>query len=66
MTDAIDEALAVKGFAVQNLGQIISDFIIIFPVGNMFFDIFEHLLNLQIGTAVFWPFQGAREAAMAE
>ena len=42
MTDAIDEALTVKGFAVQNLGQIISDFIIILPVGNMFFDIFEH------------------------
>ena len=58
MTDAIDEALTVKGFAVQNLGQIISDFIIILPVGNMFFDIFEHLLNLQIGTAVLWPFQG--------
>ena len=59
MTDTIDEALTVKSFAVQNLGQILSDFIIIIPVGNMFFDIFEHLLNLQIGTAVLWPFQGS-------
>lgn len=66
MTDAIDEALAVKGFAVQDLGQILSNFIVIIPVGNMFFDIFEHLLNLRLAPPCFGPFREPREAAMAE
>ena len=35
MTDTIDQTLAVKGFTVQNFGQVLSNFIIIIPIGNM-------------------------------
>ena len=60
MTDTIDESLLVEDFLVQDLLQIIAEFLFVLPVGNIFLDVLKHLLDLHVGTAVLGTLEGTQ------
>ena len=57
MSHSVDQSGTVEGFLVQNIAQILADFIFIIPVTDVLFQIVKHTLYLDIGAAVLWPLQ---------
>ena len=55
MSHSVDQSGTVEGFLVQNIAQILADFIFIIPVTDVLFQIVKHTLYLDIGAAVLWP-----------
>ena len=59
MSHSVDQSGTVEGFLVQNIAQVLTDFIFIIPVTDVFLQIIKHTLYLDIGTTVLWSLQRA-------
>ena len=59
MPQAINQPLAVKHLAPQQLIQIIGHLLVVMGIGNVALEVLEHLHNLIIGAAMLRPFQRA-------
>ena len=66
MAHAVDQAFAVKCFAVQQLFQVGFQLFIVLGVVQVFADVLHHLHHHQVGTAVARALREHRAAAMAE
>ena len=54
---AIDQSLVVKRLTAQQLSQIIRNCFCVGRIGHVLFQVFKHLHNLVIGTAVLRPLE---------
>ena len=52
MPNAVDQTRFVERFLCQHALQVRSDFVLVFPVGNVFLQVFLHGIRLQVRTAV--------------
>ena len=59
MSHSVDQSGTVESFLVQNITQILTDFIFIIPVADVLFQIVKHTLYLDIGAAMLWSLQRA-------
>ena len=66
MAHAVDQALVVKGFAVQQLFQVGFQFFFVLLVVQILADVLHHLHHHQVGTAVARALEGAQRRRHAE
>ena len=59
VTDAIDESRAVGGFFPHDFVEIMADFSVVVPVTYLLFEMFHHVVHANVGSSVFWTFEGA-------
>ena len=52
MAHTIDKTSSIECFTIKYFGQVGAQFVFVLPVCNILFNIFKHLHNLQVGTAV--------------
>ena len=63
---AVDQALVVKGFAVQQFFQVGFQLLVVLLVVQILADVLHHLHHHQVGTAWRGPLREHSAAAMAE